>query len=258
MELGARRRSEKEGRATSELQRRAVVATIIGALATLVIYEVGFLSATIGRPLLWLSTLVHELGHGLAALLLGGEFLGFVMFGDGSGMATHRSEGHLAVGLVAAGGLVGPALMAGLGFLAARHRRSARICLGVYAAVLALVLALFVGNLFAGLFVGGLVVVFAALTWFGSRSGAQLALVFLSMQLALSVFSRADYLFTAEAVTGAGTQPSDSAQMAMAFGGHYLLWGALCGLVSLAVLGVGASLLLRGAGARVRAGDRAR
>jgi hypothetical protein len=69
--------------------------------------------------------------------------------------------------------------------------------------------------------------------------------VFLSTQLALSVFSRGDYLFTEVAQTGMGAMPSDTAQMATALGGPYWLWGLACGAFSITVLAAGVLWFLR-------------
>jgi membrane-associated phospholipid phosphatase len=63
--------------------------------------------------------------------------------------------------------------------------------------------------------------------------------VFLAVQLALSVFSRGDYLFTDVARTGEGTFPSDVANMSSALFLPYWFWGALCGAFSVAVLALG-------------------
>jgi hypothetical protein len=65
--------------------------------------------------------------------------------------------------------------------------------------------------------------------------------------LALSVFSRSDYLFTSVAQTAAGTMPSDTAQIADALAGPYWLWGIVAGLVSLGVLWGGVWSFLKGA-----------
>jgi hypothetical protein len=71
-------------------------------------------------------------------------------------------------------------------------------------------------------------------------------LVFAAVQLALSVFTRGDYLFTPVAHTSAGPMPSDVAQMADALWLPYWFWGALCGLVSVGVLLLGLWSYLRG------------
>ncbi len=100
-------------------------------------------------PLNLLSTLAHELGHGVAALLVGGHFDHLVVYADGSGVAvTATSGGRIARAVVAAGGLVGPAVAAAGMFLLARTQRHARVALAVTAGLLLLVLLLVVRNLF--------------------------------------------------------------------------------------------------------------
>ena len=82
----------------------------------------------------------------------------------------------------------------------------------------------------------------------GAAIGA-LALVglvlFLAVQLAITVFTRADYLFMATAHTSGGDLPSDTASIAKALGGSYLIWGVVVGAISLVVLWGGVSLFLR-------------
>ena len=65
----------------------------------------------------------------------------------------------------------------------------------------------------------------------------QLISTFLSTQLALSVFSRADYLFTPTAELGAGrAMTSDVGQLEELLWLPYWLWGGLIGLASLLIL----------------------
>ena len=197
-------------------------------------------------PLMLLSTLVHELGHGLAAVFVGGDFVSLRMFADGSGVATTaHSGGRTAGAIIAGGGLVGPAIVAcGLFFLARTERR-ARVAMGLLAGVLLLATVLVVRNLFGVAFVLGISGLLVAITCFGSAWLARFGLVFLAVQLSLSVFSRGDYLFTPVARTGAGTMPSDVAQIADALLLPYWVWGGLCGLISVAVLVLGMWLYLR-------------
>src|SRR5690606_22193015 len=75
---------------------------------------------------------------------------------------------------------------------------------------------------------------------------SQGAVAFLATQLALSVFSRGDYLFTDVAVTGEGDHPSGVSHMAEALLLPYWVWGAGGGLVSLLVWLVGLWLCWRG------------
>ena len=197
-------------------------------------------------PLMLLSTLVHELGHGLAAVFVGGDFVSLKMFVDGSGVAaTAHSGGRTARALISAGGLVGPAIVACGLFVTARTEQRARIALGVLAVVLVLVIVLVVRNLFGVAFVLVLTGLLVAIVRFGSSWTARFSQVFLAVQLSLSVFARGDYLFTPVARTGAGNLPSDVAQIADALFLPYWIWGGLCGLFSVAVLVLGMWLYLR-------------
>src|SRR4029079_16770705 len=71
---------------------------------------------------------------------------------------------------------------------------------------------------------------------------AQTVLVLLAVQLALSVYSRSDYLFTPFALTSSGPMPSDVSVMASALVLPYWFWAGLCGALSLALLWLGARI----------------
>ncbi|HKE16095.1 MAG TPA: M50 family metallopeptidase [Kofleriaceae bacterium] len=230
---------------------RARWVLLISAAVTIALYVVPY-GHLIARPLMYLSTLVHELGHGLAAMLAGGSFVKLEMWSDGSGAALTGSISSWQRALTIAGGLVGPAVAAAVGFAVARRARWSRWALGAIGLLLVWAMIFKMRNGF-GLMVAGIVAGAALLVaWRASADVAQLVLGFLSVQLALSVFSRGDYLFTDTAQTGAGPGPSDSAQLAQALIGPYWLWGGVCAAVSLAALAAGAWLMLRGV-ARQRA-----
>ncbi|RMH16773.1 MAG: M50 family peptidase [Acidobacteria bacterium] len=220
-------------------RERARLVLVASILVTGLLYAVPY-GHVLAYPLLLLSTVAHELGHGVAALLTGGSFQRLEMWPDGSGVAlTAVSDSRLSQAVVAAGGLLGPAVLAALGFACGRTPRGARHALTAFAVLLTLALILVVRNPFGWLFVGTI----ALLCWLIARRAsaelAQLGLIFLAVQLALSVFSRGDYLFTPVARTATGTMPSDVGQIAQALLLPYWFWGALCGLASAAVLAYG-------------------
>ncbi len=216
---------------------RLVLGASVGVTA--VLYAVPY-GRYLAYPLMLLSTLAHEMGHGVAAILVGGSFERFVMWPDGSGMAVWSGEpGRLAAAAVAAGGLIGPAVTAALAFAFGRTARGARHALTAIAIVLALALVLVVRNLFGALFVAVLLLWCFATARKASGEVAQLVLVFLAVQLALSVFARGDYLFTPVAETAGGAMPSDVGQIAAALFLPYWFWGAVCGGISVLVLGYG-------------------
>lgn len=89
----------------------------------------------IAYPFRLLTTLVHELGHGLAALVTGGDFLRFVVFADGSGLAYTAGGWRL---FVIPAGYLGAAAFGALLIVAGRRPRGARIALGAVGAGLIL------------------------------------------------------------------------------------------------------------------------
>ncbi|HLU66308.1 MAG TPA: M50 family metallopeptidase [Kofleriaceae bacterium] len=225
--------------------RRARRVLLVSAAVTLLLY-VAPLGHLLARPLLYISTLVHELGHGLTALLVGGEFYRLEMWSDGSGVAWSAARGDLQHALIAAGGLVGPAVAAAAGFALARRRRSARWALGAIGLLLVWAMIFKIRTGFGLLVAGALAGACVAVALRATSDWAQLLLGFLSVQLALSVFSRGDYLFADTAQTGAGTGMSDSASIAELIGGPTWFWGGVCAAISLAALVFGAWVMLRG------------
>ena len=212
---------------------------------TVALYLVPFLRV-LAWPFRLVSTVVHELGHGLAAALVGGRFEALLMWSDGSGVASWSAlVGRVGHAVIAAGGLVGPAVAAAALFLAGRSLRGARIALVVGGASLLVVDLLLVRTLFGFFFVGALGLVLLVMGLKAANWLARAAVVFLGVQLSLSVFSRADYLFTPVAVTAEGSMPSDVARIAEALVLPYWFWGACCGLVSVAVLLLGLVVYLQ-------------
>jgi Peptidase M50B-like len=223
----------------------AVPALLIATALTLVVYLVPF-AHILAWPLILVSTLMHELGHGLASLLCGGRFDNLSIWSDASGVATHYgsfSRGQLA--LIAAAGPLGPPMSALALFVAARNARGARIGLALLAAFLGLVCLIWVRNLFGFCFVALFATTLALIAWLARPRAAQIVCAFLGIQLSLSVFSRGDYLFTSRAETAVGIMPSDTAQIAQALFLPYWFWGGVIGLISLAILAIGLWLFAR-------------
>jgi hypothetical protein len=201
----------------------------------------------VAYPLVLVSTLVHELGHGIAGVLVGGSFQSFEMWSNGSGVAhVVGYDGRFARAFVSAGGLCGPAVAAALGFAFAKGPRRARWMLAALGALLLFADVWIVRSVFGWFFVTTFAAILLLIALRASAWVSQLALLFLSVQLSLSVFSRGDYLFTSVAHTGGGTMPSDVANMSDALFLPFWFWGALCGAFSIAVLAAGGWWFLRG------------
>ena len=200
----------------------------------------------IAYPLMLLSTLAHELGHGLTAIAVGGDFESMQMWADGSGVAAWRGGGGaFSQAAVAAGGLVGPALAAMACLILGSGPRGARVCLGALGLLLLVVTIVLVDNLFGRVFIGAIGLFAFAVALRAPGPLVQGTLVFAAVQLALSVYSRGDYLFTPTAETAAGPMPSDVAQIAEALLLPYWFWGGACAVFSVVALFAGMTAFLR-------------
>ena len=86
----------------------------------------------VAYPLVLFSTYVHEIAHGLAAALVGGQFDSLVIHADGSGVAsTSGNSGRFAFAFVAGAGLVGPAGGGAAFLMLASRPKLARVGLGL-------------------------------------------------------------------------------------------------------------------------------
>lgn len=222
--------------------RWALLVAVLGSVALYAIPQIRMLA----WPLMLFSTFAHEMGHGLTALVMGGDFQSFQMWADGSGVATHSGvSSALGRAAVSAGGLLGPAALSAVFFGLGSRTRLARAGLAFFGVAMLLADVFFVRNLFGVFFVAAVGIGCLAIARKGSPTLAQTSLVFLAAQLGLSVFSRGDYLFTDVAQTGAGEMPSDVAQISAALFGPYWMWGGLIGGLSVLILLVGMGLFLR-------------
>ena len=193
-------------------------------------------------PLLLISTVAHEMGHGLMALLLGGHFQALEMHADGSGVAHYSGEfGPVSVAIVAAAGLLGPALAAWVALWAAQKAERARLGLAVAGGACLLATLLVVRGVFAPFFIGGLGLLLVLLSRKASEEVCRFSLAFLGVQLGMACFTRADYLFT----RSAGDLPSDVEQIAQHLFLPYWFWGGCIAILTVLVLGQGARAFLR-------------
>lgn len=189
----------------------------------------------LGRLLLLFSTLTHELGHAVTSLLLGGGVESVTIEWDASGLTESRvSDSRLVLALVAAGGLVGPSIAAAILFWSAQGSDAKlHLTTRIFGAGLMLTGLLVARSFWALVFTVGLGALLLVLAGRLERFQLESLVVFIGVQLGLSVFTRSSYLFTREAAPG---MPSDVAQMAQALFLPFWFWGILCGLISVAVL----------------------
>lgn len=110
-------------------RRRALLITAAAIVIVYIIWNVPQLEGTL-YPFRLFVTYVHEAGHGIMALLSGGQFVGFVVNPDGSGVAQTIGGSRL---LILPAGYLGAALFGALLFYLAntlRHGRAISMALG--------------------------------------------------------------------------------------------------------------------------------
>ena len=129
--------------------------TLIGlaGLAALLIAVIPLLGL-INYPFRLLLTIVHELGHGLAALVTGGKFNWFVIFPNGSGL-TQTAGGWRLVIIPA--GYLGVALFGAVLILLGRsHRWSRRAMAIIGTALIVLTILYGLPTIFSGQILSGM------------------------------------------------------------------------------------------------------
>lgn len=225
-------------RAPASHRKQAAIVLVVSIAITLAMFLIPSPEQTwwLLAPFRWLHIYVHEFGHGIAALLAGGTFEKFEMWSY-SGVASTSQSGDLATAFVCAGGLCGPAVVGGAFLATGRHPALARIALLAFGAFMALSLVLWTRTPFGWAF-GAAVAVLSLGIALGARARhAQGFVVFLGVQLALSVYTGGGYLFTQYATIQNGERhASDTQQMSNAIGLPYWFWGIVCAAFSAVVL----------------------
>ena len=219
--------------------RVAFVLVVVGVLLVRMLVPFG---RELLYPLTLFATWVHEMGHGLTGLAVGGTFESLEIYGNASGLARGAVSGGWPIALRAIGGLLAPPLVGAAILAFARGPRRASIVLWVLAAAMAISVPIWVRSLTGFVVVPLLALAFGALAYKGSDAWRHLGAQLIGVTLGLDTISGLDYLFTSEVHVGGQDLPSDVAHVAAALGGHYLLWGALTLLASLALVAGGVAL----------------
>ncbi|MGE0786360.1 MAG: M50 family metallopeptidase [Sandaracinaceae bacterium] len=214
-------------------------AMILAAVFVLVVREVIPFGRLALYPLTLFATWVHEMGHGLTALVLGGSFDRLEIYASAGGLAFTTSGDGWPRALVSMGGLLGPPLLGAMILATSRGPRRASIVLWAVAGAMILSTVIWVRSLTGLVVVPSVAVAIALLAYKGWDAVRHLVAQFLGVVLGLDTVSRIDYLFTEHAVIGGQARPSDVANIASEVGGHYPLWGALLAAISLSLLAVG-------------------
>ncbi len=187
-------------------------------------------------PFTLLGTWAHEMGHGLFAILVGGSFDRLVLYQNLGGTAYSSGVGTFSRALVAAGGLLGPALAGGLIIVLGSREATARWVLAGLTVALALSLVLFVRNAFGWGSIAVIAAVLGVMAFYGPEVVRVFVAQLIGIQFCLASWSTLDYMFTKNFVRDGQVIDSDTQEIAEVLLLPYWFWGGLIALISLMIM----------------------
>jgi hypothetical protein len=193
-------------------------------------------------PLTLFTTWVHEMGHGLTALILGGDFKELAIFKNASGWAMCYAAPGWREALVSAGGLLAPPIV-GSAIIAGVHGpKRARWVLGILAGAIVLSLVIYVRSATGIIAMPIVAALLGWAAWRGLEPDHRVVLVqVLGVVLALDTLTRmVAYVFMNEVVVDGVKRPSDISNVADNFGGSYVIWGMIITIIAVGMLGLAA------------------
>ena len=183
-------------------------------------------------PFKLFTTWVHECGHALMTVMVGGHVTSITIDPDTSGLTQGLAPaGRLARGLVASSGYLGAAVVGCLLMAATRVEKWAHVILAGIGAFMLLTLVLWMRNVFGAVVVLVWGIALIALARQGIGNAARFLLSLLAIQVALNSLYDIRGLFLVDG------GPSDAHTMAGLFLLPSWMWAALWMAISAAMLG---------------------
>jgi hypothetical protein len=176
------------------------------------------------------------LGHGLFAIVVGGSFNRLELYQNLGGVAYYGGVGAAGRALVAAGGLLGPALAGGLIIILGSREATARWVLAGLAIILALSLVLFVRNLFGFVALTVIAALIGGLAVYGPDVVKVFTTQLIGVQFCMASWGTLDYMFTKNFRRGNETINSDTQEIAEVLLLPYWFWGGLIAVMSFAIM----------------------
>ncbi len=185
-----------------------------------------------------LGTWAHETGHGLAAILAGGRFKSLELYSNLGGVAFSTGTGGRKAAFVAAGGLLGPALVGSLVILfSAREQLAPWIVLGIAISVL-ITAVRWIRNRFG---FAAMIAISAGLVGATAYAPPNLNIFLgqlIGIQFCVACWNTLDYMFTKHFYNKGRLTNSDTQDMAESIGLPYWFWGSLITLINAGLLGL--------------------
>jgi len=190
----------------------------------------------IGKPFSLLSTWVHEMGHGMGALISGGEFKRMIItprFGGRAFVTTTGTVSHVMVLVV---GLLGPSLVGAIMLIMSRGWHMSGFVLSLLCLALFTSAFVWAGDPFTKITLLTLAVAVFGVWVLGGRFIRSLAAQIIAIELCLNAVMGFDYFFSGTATVAGDTSASDTADLVQLLGGTHILWGLFLSVISILIL----------------------
>jgi len=187
-------------------------------------------------PLNLFGTYIHELFHGIFAILGGGSFKEMFLWPGGGGVSYNFHYSTLGRALGAMGGLIGPCIIGAIIlFFSRRFMLTHWLLKGLSLSVI-LSAAYWGGDwhtMQIGLIAGGII---GAVSFIPYKPAIRIFAQFLAIQLCFENLLDFDYMFSQGFTRDGVAYTSDTANIAEAMGGTYWFWGAIISAITIAIV----------------------
>ncbi len=193
-------------------------------------------------PFILLGTWFHEMGHGLTAILLGGNFSHLEIYENGGGVAFTSLPSNsslpysLARALTAAGGLLGPSIFGAILIISSARANWSVWVLRAFIVLIVASILIWVRSLIGATVLSLIAVVLMILSSLKNKSITKWTLLFLGIQCTFSTYLQIDYLFTGTFERFGQTVNSDTQVIATNLFGFYWMWAIIICAISAYVL----------------------
>lgn len=187
-------------------------------------------------PLNLFGTYIHELFHGLFAILGGGTFKEMFLWPGGGGVSYNVYYSSLGRAFGALGGLIGPCIIGAIILFMTRRFRLTHWLLKGLALCIVLSGLLWGGDWYTKQFalIAGSII--GAVSFIPYKPVIRVFAQFLAIQLCFENLLDFDYMFTKGFTRDGLTYTSDTANIAETMGGAYWFWGALIAALTIVIV----------------------
>ncbi len=220
----------------AHMQRIRLMTAI--AVVSIILWQT-MIGSLILYPFTILATWFHEMGHGIAAMLVGWHFERLLIYPDGSGVAQSYGPVHVSAlpdALVAASGPLGPAIAGASLIIASRTIKATHAALAIMGGALILSTLIWVRTMTGWLILPALGAAILLLAWRGTAEQKRFGIQLLGVEACISVWHQFGYLFTPGGFIDGRLHRSDTGAIADALLLPYWFWGAAISVVILLLL----------------------